>query len=181
AKSSLDSWTQRRDQLRSSVEGSLTRDWFSGGNDSVWGGGAQSGTAAFAQQQWRKQAADAQQLTRVIANLRKNGASDNFVAEILRSQDPLAAAKMFNEQTKAGMLQSQRLFQTARHATVASSLYSTAIYADEQRRATSELSGLRKDLSTLKAQLARNHNQAEATRKRESAAAAAGKGARDRR
>lgn len=181
SKQTLETWNQRRDQLRSSVSNSLQRDWMGGNSGNVWASTSMSGTAAFAQEQWRKQAADARRLSKVIANMRKYGAGDAFIAEILQSSDPLAAAEMFNKQGHVGMLQSQRLFLDASRATSSAANSTSAIYADEQRRATSELQGLRKDLATLGKRLDRNHAQAEATRKRESAAAAAGKGARDRR
>lgn len=177
----LETWNQRRDQLKSQVTSSLTRDWQGGDAGGVWSGDTKAGTAAFAQQQWKQQAADAKQLAATIANLRKNGAGDAFIAEILNSQDPLAAAKMFNQQTKTDMLSSQRLFLDAGRATASAATSTSSIYADEQRKATNELAGLRKDLALLGKQLDRNHDQAERTRKKESAARAASKGARDRR
>lgn len=177
----LETWNQRRDQLKSQVTGSLTRDWQGGDAGGVWSSDTKSGTAAFAQQQWKQQASDAKQLAATIANLRKNGAGDAFIAEILNSQDPLAAAQMFNKQTKAGMHHSQKLFLDATRATSSAANSTSSIYADEQRRATAELQGLNKRLASLEKQLDRNHKQAEETRKRESAAKAASKGARDRR
>lgn len=177
----LETWNQRRDQLKSQVSSSLQRDWQGGDAGGVWSGDTKSGTAAFAQQQWKQQASDAKQLAATIANLRKNGAGDAFIAEILNSQDPLAAAKMFNKQTKAGMHHSQKLFLDATRATSSAANSTSSIYADEQRRATAELQGLNKRLASLEKQLDRNHKQAEETRKRESAAKAASKGARDRR
>ncbi|NYI78737.1 hypothetical protein [Nocardioides panzhihuensis] len=177
----LETWNQRRDQIKSAVTGSLERNWLDGDAGGVWSSDTKSGTAAFAQQQWKQQAADAKRLTALIANMRKRGAGDAFIAEILNSSDPLAAAKMFNGQTPSAMLASQKLFLDASRATASAANSTSSIYADEQRRATAELAGLRKDLSTLGKQLDRNHKQAEQTRKKESAAAAASKGARDRR
>ncbi|MGH3996672.1 MAG: hypothetical protein ACRDTJ_04335, partial [Pseudonocardiaceae bacterium] len=107
AKDTLNKWNQKRDELRSSVSGSLERPWLEGGSTDVWSGGLQGGTVAFANQQWKQQKADSNKLLRVVANLRKNGAGDAFIAEILRSPDPLAAADMFNKQSVAGLRQSQ--------------------------------------------------------------------------
>lgn len=177
----LETWNQRRDQLKSAVTGSLTRDWQGGDAGGVWSSDTKSGTVAFAQQQWKQQADDAKKLGRIIANLRKNGAGDAFIAEILNSSDPLAAADMFNKQTVAGMKQSQKLFLDATSATASAANSTSSIYADEQRKATNELKALNSRLASLEKQLDRNHKQAEATRKKESAAKAASKGARDKR
>lgn len=177
----LDHWNSKRSELRSQVSNSLDRDWFGGNSGGVWGSDTLGGTAAFAQQQWRQQATDAKQLAATIANLRKNGAGDAFIAEILGSEDPLAAARMFNKQSVAGMRKSQKLFLDAGRATSSAANSTSSIYADEQRKATTELRSLNNRLKELEKQLARNHREAEATRKRESAAKATSKGARDRR
>lgn len=180
-KQELESWNQKRDQLKSQVSNSLQRDWLGGNAGGVWANDTKSGTAAFAQQQWKQQATDAKQLAATIANLRKNGAGDAFIAEILGSQDPLAAAQMFNKQTKGGMLHSQKLFLDASRSTASAANSTSAIYADEQRKNLHELKTLNNRLERLEKQLDRNHKEAEATRKRESAAKASSKGARDRR
>lgn len=177
----LETWNQKRDQLKSQVTNSLQRDWLSGNAGGVWANDTKAGSAAFAQQQWKQQATDAKQLAATIANLRKNGAGDAFIAEILGSSDPLAAAKMFNQQSVGGMRQSQKLFLDATRATSSAANSTSSIYADEQRKNTLEIKGLRNDLARLDKQLDRNHKEAEATRKRESAAKATSKGARDRR
>lgn len=181
-KQQLEAWTQKRDALKSQVTGSLTRDWFGGNTGNVWADSNMGGgTVAHAQDQWKKQAADSKKLAAIIANLRKNGAGDAFIAEILGSPDPLAAADMFNKQTVSGLRSSQKLFLSATSATASAANSTSSIYADEQRKNTLEIKGLRKDLDRLGDRLDRNHKQAEATRKRESAAKAAGKGARDKR
>lgn len=177
----LQGWQQKREQVRSSVRSSLTRDWLGGGNQNVWAAGAQEGTAAFANQQWKQQAADARQLSALIANLRVNrGASDAFIAEILQSDDPLAAAKAFNSQSRASVQHSQKLFSDATRYTNAAANAGGGIYNDEIRETNAELRGLRADVRRLEKQSERQHKEAERTRDRNSAAKAAAKGSRSR-
>ena len=177
AKDRLDYWNDKRDALKSQVTGSLKRDWFTSDN-SVWSSSGVGGTAAFAQQQWRAQITDSKKLAATVANLRKNGAGDRFIAEILNSEDPLAAAQMFNKQTKSGMRQSQSLFLSASRATASAANSTSAIYADEQRKSTAQLRTANKRLASIEKAINRNHKAAEATRKKQSAAKAVSKGKR---
>lgn len=180
AKNTVDKWNDRRDQLKTSVRSSLTRDWMGDGNQDVWAAGAQEGTAAFAREQWKAQATDAKQLSALIANLRKNGAGDAFIAEILQSDDPLAAAKAFNSESKKSLMHTQKLFTDATRYTNAAANSTSSIYADEQRKANAELRALNNKVTALEKAINRNHAQAEATRKKESAAKSAAKGSRSR-
>lgn len=177
----LDHWNSKRSEVRSEVSGALERDWFGGDSGSVWSGSAISGTAAFAQQQWTKQRNDSKLLSKTIANLVKNGAGDAFIREILGSEDPLAAAQMFNKQTKAGMRRSQSLFLSASKATAAAASYTSGVvYGDEQAKATRELRGLRGDVRDVKKAINRNHKQAEGTRNKQGAGKAVSSGSRAR-
>lgn len=176
----LQDFESRRDEVRTSVRTSLTRDWLGDGNQDPWSAGAQQGTVAFANQEWAQQTADAKQLAALIANLRKNGAGDAFVAQILNSRDPLAAAKMFNSESKASLMNSQKLFTDATRYTNAAANAGGAIYNDDIRGVRNELVSLNKGLLRLEKQLDRQHNQAEATRKKESAAKSAARGARSK-
>ncbi|MGH3476731.1 MAG: hypothetical protein ACRDQD_07825 [Nocardioidaceae bacterium] len=182
AEDRLEAWNQRRDDIRQAVTGSLTRDWMgSNSSTNAFAAANAPGTAAYAQSQWKQQSSDADKLARTIANLRKNGAGDAFIAEILNSPDPLAAASMFNKQTKAGMRHSQKLFLDATRSTQSAANSTSSIYADEQRKATAVLHGLRGDLRRLEKQLSKNHKEREATSKKHSGASAAAKGRRDSR
>ena len=182
AQDRLETWNQRRDDIRQAVTGSLTRDWTgSNASTNAFAAANAPGTVAYAQSQWKQQSSDADKLARTIANLRKNGAGDAFIAEILNSPDPLAAATMFNKQTKAGMKHSQKLFLDATRSTQSAANSTSSIYADEQRKATAVLHGLRSDLHRLEKQLNRNHKEREATSKKHSGASAAAKGRRDSR
>ncbi|HEY9409693.1 MAG TPA: hypothetical protein VIP77_08960 [Jiangellaceae bacterium] len=175
----LDYWNQKRDALRSEVSGSLTRNWFEGGSTDPWSGGLQGGTVAYANQQWKQQGADATRLPKVIANLQKNGAGDAFIAEILRSPDPLAAAEMFNKQTKAGMRHSQSLYLSATRATASAASYTSGVvYGDEIASSRKQVEHIRGDIHHLTALLKRQHKEAEASKKKYSAAKAASKGKR---
>jgi hypothetical protein len=178
AKNTVDKWNDRRDQVKSAVRSSLTRDWMGDGNQDVWAAGAQEGTAAFAREQWKGQAADAKQLTALIANLRKNGAGDAFIAEILQSDDPLAAAKAFNSESKKSLMHTQKLFTDATRYTNAAANSTSSIYADEQRKANVELRTLNNKVAALTKAVNENHKAAERTRERTSASKAASKGAR---
>ncbi|HEY9394521.1 MAG TPA: hypothetical protein VIP58_10280 [Nocardioides sp.] len=174
----LQGWQQKRDEVRSSVRSSLTRDWLGDGNQDVWAAGSQHGSAAFAREQWKGQATDAKQLTALIANLRKNGASDAFVSEILRSDDPLGAAKAFNSESKASLMHSQKLFTDATRYTNAAANAGGAIYNDEIRETNAELRGLRTDVRRLERQLDKQHKASQDSRERNSPRKAAAKGSR---
>jgi hypothetical protein len=177
----LDHWNSKRSELRSEVSGSLKRDWFGGDSGSIWSGSAISGTAAFAQQQWAKQRSDSRMLSRTIGNLRKNGAGDAFIAEILRSEDPLAAAQMFNKQSKSGMRHSQSLFLSASRATASAASYTSGVvYGDEQAKATAQLRAANKKLSGIEKAINRNHKQAQESRKKNGAGKATASGSRAR-
>lgn len=176
----LDYWNNKRNELKAAVSGSLTRDWLEGGSSDVWSGGLQGGTVAYAQQQWKQQAGDSKKLAATIANLRKNGAGDAFIAEILNSNDPLAAAQMFNKQSVAGMRHSQSLYLSATRATASAANSTSSIYADEQRAADRRVDHIRDDIRSLNALLKRQHKESEASKKRYSGAKAAAKGARSR-
>ncbi|HEY9394533.1 MAG TPA: hypothetical protein VIP58_10340 [Nocardioides sp.] len=180
AKNTVDKWNDRRDQLKTAVRSSLTRDWMGDGNQDVWAAGAQEGTAAFAREQWKGQAADAKQLTALIANLRKNGAGDAFIAEILQSDDPLTAAKAFNSESKKSLMHTQKLFTDATRYTNAAANSTSSIYADEQRKANIELRSLNNKVASLEKAINQNHKAAERTRERTSAAKSAAKGSRAR-
>jgi hypothetical protein len=176
----LDYWNNKRSELRSAVSGSLQRDWFSS-DASVWSAGAAGGTAAFAQQQWKQQAKDARALSGNIANLRKNGAGDAFIAEILRSEDPLAAARMFNKQSVGGMRHSQKLFLSAARATQSASSYTSGVvFGDEIAKVTAQQRATNKELKGIKKAINRNHKQAESTRTKQGAGKATASGSRAR-
>ena len=178
ARDRVDYRNGKRDAVRSAVTGSLNRNWMGDGNEDVWSGATRSGTVAYAQQQWKKQSADSTKLARTIANLRKNGAGDAFIAEILNSSDPLAAAEMFNKQSVAGLRHSQSLYLSATRATASAATSTSAIYADEQKKATAELRTLNQRVHGLEKAINRNHKESERTRKRESSRKAAAKGSR---
>ena len=175
----LDYWNQKRDALKSEVSGSLTRNWFEGGATDPWSDGATGGTVAYAQQQWKQQAGDSKKLMATVANLKKNGASDAFIAEILRSSDPLAAAQMFNKQSVAGMRHSQSLYLSATRATASAASYTSGVvYGDEIASSRKQVEHIRGDIHHLTALLKRQHKESEASKKKYSAAKAASKGKR---
>ncbi|MER6973563.1 hypothetical protein ABT304_21040 [Nocardioides sp. NPDC000445] len=176
----LDFWNNKRSELRSDVSNSLKLDWLSGGSSNPFSGAGMSGTAAFAQQQWAKQRDNSRLLSRTIANLRKNGAGDAFIAEVLRSEDPLAAAQMFNRQSKGGMLHSQSLFLQATRATASAANSTSSIYADEQRAATSVLRRMDKRVAGLEKAINRNHKDANRSRDKNGARKAVSSGSRSR-
>lgn len=178
AKETLDLWTNRRDQLQDSVRSSLTRDWQGSGNQDVWAAGAQEGTVAYANQQWQQQKSDAKELAKAIEQLRDKGAGDAFIAEILSSPDPLAAAKVFAAESKTSLMSSQKLFTDATRYTNAAASAGGAIYSDEIRAATRQIQGIRDDIKDLNGLLKKQHKEAEATRKKESAAKSAARGSR---
>lgn len=180
ARDRLDHWNSKRDEVRSEVSGSLSRNWFSS-DTSAWSGMAAGGTAAFAQQQWKQQKGDADLLRKTIANLVKNGAGDAFIREILGSEDPLAAAQMFNKQTKSGMRHSQKLFLSATKATASAANYTSGVvYGDEQRAATRELRTANKRLSNIEKALKKNHKEAQDSRRKNGAGKATASGSRAR-
>lgn len=174
----LDYWNEKRNALKSAVTGSLTRDWMGDGNEDVWSGATRSGTVAYANQQWKTQAANSTKLARTIANLRKNGAGDAFIAEILNSSDPLAAAEMFNKQSVAGLRHSQSLYLSATRATASAANSASSIYADEQRMAAREVRHIRGDLKSLNTLLKKQHKENLAAQKKYSAAKSASRGSR---
>ena len=177
----LDYWNQKRDALKSEVSGSLTRNWFEGGSTDPWSGGLQGGTVAYAQDQWKQQAGDSKKLMATVANLKKNGASDAFIAEILRSPDPLAAAQMFNKQSVAGMRHSQSLYLSATRATASAASYTSGVvYGDEIAKARGDVAHIRGDIKHLGALLKKQHKEAQESRNRNSPRKAAAKGARSR-
>lgn len=180
ARDRLDHWNSKRDEVRSEVSGSLGRNWFSS-DTSAWSGMAAGGTAAFAQQQWKQQKGDADLLRKTIANLVKNGAGDAFIREILGSEDPLAAAQMFNKQTKSGMRHSQKLFLSATKATASAANYTSGVvYGDEQAKATRELRTANKRLAGIEKALKKNHKEAQDSRKKNGAGKATASGSRAR-
>jgi hypothetical protein len=180
-RSSLENWNSKRSEVRSEVSGSLQRDWFGGDSGSVWSGSAIAGTAAFAQQQWTKQRNDSKLLSKTIANLVKNGAGDAFIREILGSEDPLAAAQMFNKQSKAGMRKSQSLFLSASKATASAANYTSGVvYGDEQAKATRELRAANKKLSGIQKSLNKNHKESQTSRDKNGARKAVSAGSRAR-
>lgn len=175
----LDSWNQKRDEVRSQVSGSMTRNWFEGGSTDVWSGGLQGGTVAYANQQWQQQGTNADLLHKTIANLVKNGAGDAFIREILGSPDPLAAAQMFNKQSVAGMRHSQSLYLSATKATASAASYTSGVvYGDEIAKATGELQAANKRLAAIEKLLSRNHKEAQHSRDKNSPRKAAAKGSR---
>lgn len=181
ARDRLDHWNQKRDEVRSQVTGSLTRDWMGGGSGNIWSGAPIAGTAAFAQQQWKQQATDAKSLIATVANLRKNGAGDRFIQEILGADDPLAAARMFNKQSKAGMRHSQSLYRGATRATQsAANFTSGVVFGDEQAKATRELRTANKKLTGIEKAVNRNHKAAQESRKKNGAGKAVSGGSRAR-
>lgn len=177
----LDHWNSKRSEVRSEVSGSLKRDWFGGDSGSVWSGSAISGTAAFAQQQWTKQRNDSKLLSKTIANLVKNGAGDAFIREILGSEDPLAAAQMFNKQTKAGMRRSQSLFLSASKATAAAASYTSGVvFGDEIAKTTREIRTTNKKLTGIQKSLNKNHKESQSSRDKNGARKAVSSGSRAR-
>ncbi|MFE6645657.1 hypothetical protein ACFVJS_03780 [Nocardioides sp. NPDC057772] len=178
SKETLDLWTNRRDQLQDSVRSSLTRDWQGSGNQDVWAVGAQEGTVAYANQQWQQQKSDAKELAKAIEQLRDKGAGDAFIAEILSSPDPLAAAKAFAAESKTSLMSSQKLFTDATRYTNAAAAAGGAIYSDEIRAATRQIQGIRDDIKDLNGLLKKQHKEAEETRDRNSASKSAARGSR---
>lgn len=177
----LDYWNDKRKDLKSQVVGSLTRNWMGDGSTNIWGAGAAEGTAAYAQQQWAQQIKDSKALSGNIANLRKNGAGDAFIAEILRSEDPLAAARMFNKQSVGGMRHSQKLFlEASRRAQGAGTFGSNVVFGDEIAKTTREVRGVRKDIKSLTKLQQLQHKQAQDSRKRNGAGKATSAGSRAR-
>jgi hypothetical protein len=176
----LDFWNGKRNELKSQVSGSLKRDWWNS-DASVWSGSAIGGTAAFAQQQWKQQAGDSKKLSATIANLRKNGAGDAFIAEILRSEDPLAAAQAFNKQSKGGMRHSQSLFLSATRATnSAASFTSGVVFGDEIAKTTREIRTTNKKLTGIEKAINRNHKAAQSSRDKNGSRKAVSSGSRAR-
>jgi hypothetical protein len=181
AKDQLDFWKDKKAELASAVSGSLKRNWFEGGSTDVWSGDLHGGTAAYAQQQWKQQGADSNRLIRVIANLRKNGAGDAFIAEILRSPDPLAAADMFNKQSVAGMRHSQSLYLSATRATASAANYTSGVvYGDEIAARQKQFNEIRGDIKALIALEKKHHKEAQENRNKNSPKKAAAKGSRGR-
>jgi hypothetical protein len=177
----LDYWNDKRKDLKSQVVGSLTRNWMGDGSTNIWGAGAVEGTAAYAQQQWAQQIKDSKALSGNIANLRKNGAGDAFLAEILRSEDPLAAARMFNKQSVGGMRHSQKLFlEASRRAQGAGTFGANVVFGDEIAKTTREVRGVRKDIKSLTKLQQLQHKQAQDSRKKNGAGKATSSGSRAR-
>lgn len=176
----LDHWNSKRSEVRSGVSDSLTLDWFNS-DRGAWSGSAIGGTAAFAQQQWTQQRNNSKLLSRTIGNLVKNGAGDAFIAEILRSPDPLAAAQMFNKQSVKGMRHSQSLFLSASRATASAANYTSGVvYGDEQAKATRELRTANKRLAGIEKAVKKNHKEAQESRKKNGAGKATASGSRAR-
>jgi hypothetical protein len=181
AKEQLDFWKNKKSELASAVSGSLERNWFEGGSTDVWSGGLHGGTAAYANDQWKQQASNSRKLMALVANLRKNGAGDAFIAEILRSPDPVAAAEMFNKQSVGGLRHSQSLYLSATRATASAANYTSGVvYGDEIAAANKRVAAVRDDLNDIKALLKKNHKEAQENRDKNSPKKAAAKGSRNR-
>lgn len=172
ARNRVDAWTDKQDQLASTIRSSLTLDAF--GGSTSWNDTNQAGSLGSWRATERTQRSNAQALAKDIAKLRKDGASDEFISYILSQQDPVSVAHMFASETKAQVRSDQSLYASATRAVSTTANAGGAIYNNEIRESNQQLAHVRAELKQanqhlkqLRAEEKKAHAEAQDQRKKQ--------------
>lgn len=172
ARNRVDAWTDKQDQLASTIRSSLTLDAF--GGSTSWNDTNRAGSLGSWRATERTQRTNAQALAKDIATLRRDGASDEFISYILSQSDPASVAHMFASETKAQVRSDQSLYASATRAVSTTANAGGAIYNNEIRESNQQLAHVRAELKQanqhlkqLRAEEKKAHNEAQEQRKKQ--------------